>query len=395
MKDRKFIIALLCIFAALLVIIYIAITSLKAIENPESNIGGFVSNVIATDVNKKPSKTIKGIIEDAGSKYISRTGSVITTINVEFKCDLYDENGKSNKSYFYDIIDELIEVINDSFYLKDESKNIEIYTAYDPATDTYKITINKLEDFYEETNGEDYVNLQSAQIAEQSDFTVLSPMFMNLSAKNMYYAGTELADENKVQLENGYYSYNDGTMYAKLGGGRLLNVILTTKFPEEIAYQTSVGDSLSDINERFSNLAFGSVEDGVLGYRSRRYYVFFYNDQASVYTYQYEANEYFDQYLKDYCDTGDLQKLYEDFTDGWDSYFEREYDPENGRLKLTFPTRGIDIDITNNDSRGIKIYNNYYLTDTVKELIKSHKITLEGGKDLIYLTEMARRETMR
>ena len=222
-----------------------------------------------------------------------------------------------------------------------------------------------------------------------------NPMMMLLVNNNMYYANTEFADTNRVQLENGYYSYNNGTMYAKLLGGRVINSIFTKKYTEEIAFQTKVGTSLSEVNDSFSNLSFGSVKDGYLGYRALNYYVFIYNDQISIYEYNYQPNLFFDEYLLDYCETGDLQKLYEDFTEGWTDYFEEEYNPEIGRLKLSFPTRGIDIDINNNDSKGIKIYSNYYLTDNVKELIKAHKITLKYNDDLIHLTEIQRYKTMK
>ena len=53
------------------------------------------------------------------------------------------------------------------------------------------------------------------------------------------------------------------------------------------------------------------------------------------------------------------------------------------------------MDIVSNDSKGITIYNNYYLTDTVKNLIKSNKITLESDKDLLFMTEQKRRESMK
>ena len=53
------------------------------------------------------------------------------------------------------------------------------------------------------------------------------------------------------------------------------------------------------------------------------------------------------------------------------------------------------MDIIGNNSKGITIYNNYYLTDTVKELIKNNKITLESDKDLLLITEQKRRESMK
>lgn len=393
-NNNKIIFIVIGILFVLLVLIFIALSSLQAVENDSGNMS--FPEAIVTDVNNKaPGRSVKEIIEDSGSKYISRTGKIAPRFNVEFKVDLYDKDGRSQKSYFYDLIEELIPAVNESFYLTDQTKKIDIYVYYDPATDTYKITINNIEDFYEVTEGEDYVNVEASEIVAQSDFAMTNSLFMNLATRNMYYSNTIFADQNRVEMENGYYSYNDGAYFARLGGGRLLSAVLTKQYTEDIALNTKVGTPLSEIDEHFSNRAFGSVKDGYLGYRTNSYYVFFYDDQVSIYEYMYKKNDYFDKYLKEYCESGNLEKLYLDFTTEWSSYFEKEYDPDSGRLKITFPTRGIDIDIVGNDSRGIKIYSNYYLTDTVKELIKSHKITLESDKDLIHLTEMARRENMR
>lgn len=393
-KNNKIIIIVIGVLFVLLVLVYIILSSLKVAQKPSEDFS--FPEAVVTDVNNKaPGRSVKEIIEDSGSKYISRSGKSIPRFKVEFKVDLYDKDGRSNQNYFYDLIEELVPVVNESFYLTDETKKIDIFVAYDPATDTYKITINNIKEFYEETDGEDYVNVEASEIVKQSDFAMLDPLFMNLATRNMYYSNTIFSSQDRVEMANGYYSYNDGEMYAKLGGGRLLNAVLTTKYTEEIAVNTKVGTPLSEIDNHFSNRAFGSLKDGYLGYRTNSYYVFFYDDQVSIYEYMYKKNDYFDKYLKDYCETGDLEKLYSDFTTEWSSYFEKEYDPDAGRLKITFPTRGIAIDIVGNDSRGIKIYSNYYLTDTVKELIKAHKITIESDKDLIQLTELARRENMR
>ena len=395
MKRNKSIILVIIILFILLLILIGAIYVINFLENSNDNNNFVTPEITVENTTKKFNRSVKEIIEDAGSKFIKRTDKVFPKIYVEFKYDLYDENGKSMKKYFYDLVDELAPVVGERFYLIDESKSIEIIVSYDSATGMYKVKINGLNDFYDKTDGKNYIDLANTEIVQKSDFAISNSMLINLSRKNMYYSNTEYADKSRVPMENDYYSYDDGAMYAKLLGGRVLNTILTKKYDHEIARKVSVGSNLAEIDEYYDGLAFGGVDEGYLCYRTDTYYIFLYNDQASIYEYKYKANEYFDEYLSNYCRTGDLEKLYEDFTKEWSSYFEKEYNPEIGKLKLTFPTRGIDIDIENNDSRGIKIYSNYYLTDTVKDLIKLNKITLEADKDLIQITEMARRESMR
>lgn len=392
MKKNNLIIMIIIVLAVLILTILQLVNYIKATSNND-NANTNSINVVSENRNNDK-KTIEGVITASGSKYLDKIEKGTMRIFVEFKYDLYDENGKSMKRYFYDLVGDLVPLIKKNFYLVDESKNIEIRIIYKPETDEYKVRINNLKDFYDETDGEDYVNLANTKIVEKSDLFINNVMLNNLVRKNMFMLNSEYSDKSRVDMGNDYYSYNDGAMYAKLLGGRVFNTVFTQKYDLEVAKNIQVGTSLSEIKDQVSNLGFGNVNDGYLGYRTEYFYAFFYNDEISVYSYTYDENEYFDKYLSDYCATGDLQKLYEDFNE-WDSYFEKEYDPENGRFKITFPTRGIDIDIYDNDSRGIKIYSNYYLTDAIKQLVKTNKITLEGKKDLIHITEMARRETMR
>ena len=65
------------------------------------------------------------------------------------------------------------------------------------------------------------------------------------------------------------------------------------------------------------------------------------------------------------------------------AYDYLEYDKDTQSAKILYSTRGIDINIKNNDPRGITFYNNYYLTDYTKSLIKTGVVSFEPDKDLI------------
>ena len=58
-------------------------------------------------------------------------------------------------------------------------------------------------------------------------------------------------------------------------------------------------------------------------------------------------------------------------------------------MKASFPTRGINIDIRNNDPRGITIYNNFVFDDTVKLYVKDGKIKFLD-QDSVYQFEKER-----
>jgi len=394
-NKSKFIIILMMGLLMLLLICLITLMIVIKFGNGTPKISENIS--IETNNTQKSDKfkTVQEVVEYHGSKFISRDKGVIIKTYINSKYDLFDENGKSKELYFRDMISDIVEIEKNSFYLIDSEKKIEIYVEYDKEKDKFTMKINNQEDFYENVDGDIYVDLENTEIVKESDLTVTNNVLKTLTDDNMYYMNTMLLDENRQQLENGYYSYDDGKVLAKLNAGKALNIIFNGEYEDEIATGIHVGTKLKDIEEKYSNLAWGSAREGYLAYRVDHLYVFFYEDQVSVYHSQYKEMEDFDEYLSDYCSTGDLEKLANDFKIHWTNYFEYEYNPEEESLYISYPSRGLEIDIKRNDSTGIKIYNNYYLTDTVKELIKAHKITLESNKNLVLMTEQNRRERMK
>lgn len=392
-KNSNFlVIVVIMIFMFLLILLLIVLNSLKKLENIEREVD---NNIITPDITLEKFKTIKDIIEEYGSIYISETGSVFKTVFVSFKNDLYDENGKSNKSYFYNIVEEIEKIERKTFYLKDTNKKIEISAIYDPATDTFKILINKLENYYDVVDGETYISLNKTSERKISSLVMNNELIRTLGLNSSFYARTELGTDEKEKLENGYTSFQDGKIIAKLQEGKALNIIFKQGYEESIAYGgIKVGTDLETIANRYPIYNFGSVRQRYLGYITEFAYIFFYENEVSVYPYQYKENTYFDEYINDYFTTGNFDRLVSNFTDGWTSYFERNIDLEAKNFSISFPTRGIKINIINGNQAGITVYNNYYLSDTIKDLIKAKRVTLDSNNDLVDVVEKARRESM-
>ncbi len=392
-KRANFIIILIVVLLlVLLIVLQMLVSALKKKELEENS---NISVSTGTDNNNKRPTTVKEIIENAGSTYLYMNQSVMIRIYADFKYDLYDENGNSKEKYFMDIVDQIVELQQNSFYLIDEEKKFEIFVNYDKIKEKYTVKINDIEDFYDESDGDLYLKISKTKIAPQKAFGVSNDLYGTLFLRGMRFANTIIVTGEREELPNGYYKYPTEHIKAKLGGNKVLNLIFDEDYEGEIAPAVHVKTKLEDVEKVYKDASFGSSKEGYLGYRSPENYIFLYEDEVSIYPYKYEANEYFDKYLSDYCETGNLDKLVSDFTTQWSSYFEFEYDAEKQDLKLIFPTRGIGIDIVSNDSKGITIYNNYYLTDTVKNLIKANKITLEPDKDLLFMTEQKRRESMK
>lgn len=397
-EGKRHNIIILIIVGLLFLLLMIITTMLQLIKNQENTSNTVAVNVVTNQISTKREKTVQEILELNGTKLIKYEKDVLVNIYVNFKYDLFDIDGKSRKQYFYNMIEELVETEKTTFYLIDNEKNIKILVKYDKETQKHTIVINNVENYYDQTNGEIYASLNKVEVAQKSDFVITNTTISTIANNNMYYTGTNTVFtdfDSRVDLGNGYYSYKEGTMLAKLQSGRIINLILTKDFDEEIRKNIYVTTPLEEIYEKYDNPAFGGLNEGFLAYRTRNSYIFFYEEEVSIYASQYEEKEEFDEYLSEYCNTGNLEQLYSDFSRNWGNYYEIEYNPELQKLKLSYPSRGIEIDIEGNDSRGIKIYNNYYLTETVKSLIEDHKITLIEDKNLVFVVEQARRENSR
>ncbi len=78
----------------------------------------------------------------------------------------------------------------------------------------------------------------------------------------------------------------------------------------------------------------------------------------------------------------------------WTNYDKNEYDPDKQNAHITFPSRGVEIKIDNNNSYGITLYNNYFFTEKSKEFVKSGKIQINAEEDLLELMEINRRNNL-
>lgn len=345
------------------------------------------SNNLSNTVDSQE-KTIKNVVESHGSIYISDESS---SLYVGFAKNLYDENGKSNEEFFKDLAEELIPYFNnESFYMIDEGKDINIYVQV--LENDFELIINDMKDFYEVIDGRDFIAVENSKIVEASQMYENNGYLTRLSINNMYFSYIEKYLTNGRELDNGYTVYVDQQVKVKLAPNKaVFNIVFLEDYKDDILLDVSLNDRLSEISEKHNDFTFGGLDKGYLGYRSGDYYYFFYENQASVYPYIYSENTKFERYLTEYIETKDLDKFVKNIITNIKSYSDYEYDSDIKKAYIAFPTRGIKIDIKDNDSKGIVLYSNYYLTDTTKQLVKEGKIQYSKN-DFVNEYEQMRKE---
>lgn len=358
-------------------------------NNNDLQTQNIISNNIDVSIVSEPT-TIEDILKEHDAEFISQD---VSTIYATFGEDLYNEDGNSNESYFIDLIEDLKQFFEKtSFELKDEEKDIDISVKYDPLSEDYEIVYNNIENFYKQTNGDDYVNVETTSIIDASVIFMHNGYLEKLILNNMYFSSIEEYLTESKELDDGYISYPEQKLKVKLAPNKTVqNIIFFDEYEGKILSDVTLGMSLSEILELHPDNSSGSLEDGYLGYRNGDLYYFFYPDEVSIYGYSYSKNENFEKLLKAYLEDKDLDKFVKGLQNKLKVYDEFEYDSEIKKLYMTFPTRGIEIDIEDNDSKGITLYSNYYFTEYTKKMVKDGLITLNSKEDLVLKYESARR----
>lgn len=387
MKKDKIRQRIILIFLILfLCLLFLMMSLLNVVQNDD--------NVLNTSTNEleveKKETTKKDIIEKYNSKYIKEG---VNYIEVVLAKGLFEENGASNQSYIENLMTDLMPFYTpNDYYIIDKEKEIEVYARYNEELDGYEFIINKVENFYSKVKGEDYVKVDTTSIVRGSILGITNDILDTLQYYSFYFEEIEDKLGEGVELSNGYTSYQNGEILIQNAAtGAVKNIIFTKDYNERITSNLSSGMSLEEVVEKEPNYSFGSLEKGYVGYRNNSYYLFFYDDEVSLYTYSYKKNETFEKILRLYLESKDLEMFVERLSKYYMAYDCLEYDKETQTARIKYSTRGVDINIKNNDPKGITFYNNSYLSDYIKSLIKTGVVSFEPDKDFVEITEIERR----
>lgn len=230
------------------------------------------------------------------------------------------------------------------------------------------------------------------EITERVPIHASNSYLSSLISTNM---GTRIIKENLdegIELDNGYVSYNDGTIEIRTTLiNTVRNIIFTKKYDGNIVTNVNLKTPLKEILELYPENSFGSLEEDYLGYLTNDFYYFFYDDEVSVYGYTYKEDEKFEKLLEKYLKDKDLDGFVSSIKASLRYYDYLEYDPEIKKAHIMFSNRGFEIDIEDNDPKGIILYSNYYFTEKTKEYVEKGLITLKEKEDSVEKIEKERR----
>lgn len=375
MKNR-FLLKVIILFFIILfsVLLLISINMVNKLKNEDTK---------KAIINDETPKSVKDVIIRSNSEYIKEEENAVY---VKFAKKLYDNSQNSNESYFNNIIDKLKAFYpQKDFMLIDEEQEIQIEVIYEE--NKYKIIINGIDNYFEK--GTEFQEIKYPEI--QTMYTP-NEYLQVLTAAGMSPKWIAKSLGEGKEQENGYTSYLEGKILTRTTNvNTIRNIVFTNKYEDEVVKNIKVKTPLSDIEKMYKNKTYGSVNEGYLGYYTDNYYYFFYDDEISVYPISYYENEEFEKILIEYLENKDLEIFINSIKNTLKDYDYFEYDPEIGKAHIMFSHKGYEIDIEENNSSGIILYSNYYLTDTTRELILKDKITFKEKENAVDKIEKERR----
>lgn len=352
-----------------------------------------IMNVIIESLEKKEElqkqsiseySSVQDILEKHGCKYIkeakSKKEGFSLDIYLEFQYNTFEKN-KSNQRYYENIINILENFIKDDFRLIDTSKDITIEIISSQKTNTYSYTINGTENYFEKENTK--IEMEQYSKYKNTNFEINSEILKQII--NTDWNKNRINFGSKDSTFNGYDIYFEEGIEIKSISKKIYNIVFTNKYSDKVINGISSNAEFEEIIAKLGEPTFKGINDSYIGYKNDNMYVFFTKDTISIIRNETQDMEEFETLLNRYINKEiDLKDFMNELTYLWDDYEEYVYDANH--IYLNYPLKGIQIEMNEESTLGIKIYNNANITENMFKLIENRKVTGILTEDLVNQT---------
>ena len=339
---------------------------------------------------------IKAAVHYIGGKYIkeelSTDENFYLDVYLEFEQPLYTQ-GESNENYFGSMVQVIANVINYyNFQLIDTKNEILIQVLCDTqAKQVQLIYINGDSNYY--GNSESKKQLIQYEKTKTTDFTIKAEQLKTLLKNEWKVKSLDTQGEEEY---DGYMYYPEENVKVKSSQGKTINIIFGRDFEQNIISEVSNNAKPQEIIDILGEPAFKDETENLIGYKGEEIYIFFSQDQISVYP-VFKTDTDLIETMKEYDKTQNLKKFVSDITDIWQDYDNYYYD--SNTVDLSYILRGVKVQYGVTVNHGITFYNNYtgkvINNQTLEELSKEESIQIPSyiffsNKDAIAEYELER-----
>ena len=334
-------------------------------------------------------RSVKDVIEYYESTYISESESEETEyyldIFLKFKVLPYDENDNSNETYYNTLIEEVAKVIRyKSFKMIDLENEITIKVVCEN-NKIESIIINDIEDYFiymdSQISMKKYVEIKS------TEFVINSPILQSCINNNW---DNNINFGTRESIFDEYYIYFDEGIKVKTIQNKIYNIIFNKKYSENVINDLFPGIDLANVEVTLGKPSFEDEKLGIIGYKGNEMYVFFTNEEISIYrTPDVDIEDFFglsDRFIAEKIDFLDFMN---ELTYIWPDYSEYEY-TEN-TMFIAYPLKGIEIKLNYDDISGILVYNNIKSTlPRIQEYLENTNFVSRLQIDAVFEAEKRR-----
>lgn len=337
---------------------------------------------------------IKSVLEFYNCEYISEIDSTDSNFEIDIyakiNTPLYDGE-KSNKSFYDRLIrlsGSILEFKNFRIIDTENEINIEV-TCEDNSIK--KVVINGIEDYFAYMDSQ--ISLRKYKEIPETEFIVDSNELNNLLKTNW--------DEKFLNVGNSdglFQNYNQflqqGIQYRTIND-KIYNIVFTKKYTNPVINGIIVREGFDIVESKFGEPTFLNEELQIKGYKGKNFYIFFTEDQISIY--RRETTDYtkFIELLNKLTNSQlDLYDFMNELTYLWNDY--SEYTVGEDYFYITYPLKGISIKCNYEDTNAIILYNNCSMEQaTIEKCLDMPECLAYMQIDNVFEAEEARVENLK
>lgn len=377
-KKKKYIILIICAITLFVAILILRSALMKKEQqNKEYN-------------NLDDFTTPKEVIEYMGGKYIKEVESpeenFYLDIYANLKVDTYTDK-TSNEDYYRTTVRIMANTLKFKNFriIDDEKKNL-IVVLCDEGNESISRTYINGDDSYFATQ-DSKIKLDEMQEIAITEFNIEAVELNNLINNNWNKTAINTTNANEfndyLYLESGVAVRN---VYRKV-----FNILFESNYSNSVLNGIKTDTSLEEVTKTLGEPSFGSIEEGLIGYKGTKIYAFFTGREISIYRVENYETDRLIEILKEFQDKADVKKFVSAVTDMWPDYDIYNYDEKY--VNLIYALKGIKIQFNISSSHGLIVGNNY--AGNIEEL-KNLKQELEikeiyfDNTDFVYEAELER-----
>lgn len=254
--------------------------------------------------------------------------------------------------------------------------------------------INNIENYFVAKQNE--ANIDNFKTVNEIELTANSNVLKQII--NYGWRSNRLQIGTSESTFKGYDIYFDEGYEVKKINGKVFNIVFNEKYKDNIVNNLNTNSTIEEIKNSLGKPQFES--GNLIGYKSKEFYVFFYNNQISIYRVDKYDTDSFAELIEKYKDSTNTKEFVDEVKRIWTDYDVSDYGTDY--IKVQYTLKGICIKYDSTEKQGIVVYNNYkgkILGNLSLEEVVSTKQTIPNymfieNKDLVFETEKARINTI-